>query len=187
MSKAIWAFSFPGASARSDDYFATRIFSDILGGGMASRLFQSLRERHGLAYSVYAFADGYEQCGLVGAYIGADADKIEHASALIGKEIKDLVKTVDAQDVARARAMLRASLMMSRESPAARIESAAGQLFTYGRLRSPEELTGLLEQVSVDEVREAAQVVIASGKMGVSLVGHGDADACTKAMRDSLS
>ena len=168
------AVALPGASSRDDDFFATRIFADALGGGMSSRLFQKIREERGLAYSVYAFADGYDDCGLIGAYVGADASQISDAARLIRSEIEGMAAGSTQIEIDRARAMLRSSLMMSLESPAARIESAASQLFTFDRIMTPEEITERLGAVTRKDVERCAARAL-EGAFSVSLVGSGDA------------
>ncbi len=168
------AVALPGASSKDDDFFATRVFADALGGGMSSRLFQKIREERGLAYSVYAFADGYDDCGLVGAYVGADAGQMRGAAQIIRDEIEDMTANATQQEIDRARAMLRSSMMMSLESPAARIESAAGQVFTFGRVMPPGEIAERLDEVSVGDVKRCASRALAGG-FSVALVGPGDA------------
>ena len=170
-----FALALPGVSSRHDDFFATRIFADALGGGMSSRLFQTIREERGLAYSVYAFADGYEECGLVGTYVGADEDQIVEAAKLIRREIEAMTTSTTQQEIDRARALLRASLMMSLESPAARIEAGAGQLFTFGKLLTPQEMLARLDAVTIDDIKSCAARAL-SGGHAVAIVGAGDAD-----------
>jgi predicted Zn-dependent peptidase len=176
------ALAFPGVSARHDEFFATRIFADILGGGMSSRLFQAIREQRGLAYSVYAFADGYDLCGLVGAYAAADEDRIAETAGIIRMQMEDLAQAPGQKEIDRARAMLRASLMMSLENPAARLEAAVGQLFTLGRVLSPEEILDRLNAVARDDIRNCAARAL-SGPFSAALVGPGDMAAVEKALR----
>ena len=168
------ALAFPGAAARDEDYFATRICADVLGGGMSSRLFQTVREERGLAYSVYAFADGFEQCGLLGAYVGADAAQVGEAARCIRHEMEAMAETVAQVEIDRARALLRSSLMMGLESPAMRIETAAGQLFTFGRVMASGELVLRLEAVTIDDVKRAMTRAL-DGACAVAMVGPGEA------------
>lgn len=170
------ALAFPGVSSRDDDYFATRIYADVLGGGMSSRLFQKVREERGLAYSVYAFADGFEQCGLTGAYVGADAEQIGETAQLIRAEMELMTISVVQAEIDRARALLRSSLMMGLESPAVRIETAAGQLFTFDKLMTPEEITSRLDAVSITDIKRCAARTL-SGAYSIAMVGPGDAAA----------
>lgn len=173
LEQAHLALAFPGAGSSDPDFFATRIFADALGGGMSSRLFQKLREERGLAYNVYAFADGYDQGGLAGAYLSADASHLEAAATLIRGELEEMAAGVSEEEIERARAMLRSSLMMGLESPAVRIESASAQLFTFGRLFSPQELKDQLDAVTGSEVSACAEKAL-SGERAVALVGEGD-------------
>ncbi len=168
------AVALPGVSSRDEEFFATRIFADALGGGMSSRLFQKIREQRGLAYSVYAFADGYNDCGLIGAYVGADAAQILEAARLIRQEIEAMAASASQIEIDRARAMLRSSMMMSLESPAARIESASGQMMAFGRVLTPEEITERLAAVTASDVERCAARALAGGA-SISIVGAGDA------------
>ena len=143
---------------------------------MSSRLFQKIREERGLAYSVYAFADGYDDCGLVGAYLGADAEQITSAAALIKTEIEALADAPTQEEIDRARALLKSSMMMSLESPATRIESASGQLMTLGRLLPTDEIVERLEAVTACDIKRCAEKAL-SGSFSVAMVGAGDAEA----------
>lgn len=167
------AVAFPGVAARSDDFFAARLFAEVLGGGMSSRLFQRIREERGLSYSVYAFSDSYDDCGLIGCYAGADAQEIPQIAAAFREEISDMAATLTQGEIDRARAMLRASMLMSLESPAARIESAAGQLFRDGKIMTPDDVNAHLDSVSMEDIRRVAAMVL-EGPAAVSLVGAGD-------------
>ena len=171
------ALGFPGASAREDDYFASRIYADVLGGGMSSRLFQKIREERGLAYSVYAFADGYDECGLTGVYLGADSEQIPEAARVIRDEMEAMTRSVSDDEIARTRAMLKSSLLMALESPAARIETSAGQMFAYGELLSPDTITARLEAVTIDDIKRCATRALEGGAPAIALVGAGDASA----------
>lgn len=170
------ALAFPGVASGDDDFFATRLYADILGGGMSSRLFQKVREEKGLAYSVYAFADGFEQSGLFGAYVNADEDQIVEAAEIIRSEMEDSARKLDEQEIARAKALLRSSLMMGLESPASRIEAAAGQLFVYGALMAPEEILERIDAISTEDLKRCAERAL-KGPCAVSMVGPGNADA----------
>ena len=168
------AVAFPGVSSRDDDFFASRVFADVLGGGMSSRLFQKVREERGLAYSVYAFSDSYDDCGLVGCYAGADQEEIPAIAQVFREEIASLAGAVDDKEIDRVRAMLRASMLMSLESPAARIENAAGQLFRDGKIMPPSEITQRIDAVTAADVQRCARRA-ADGPVALSIVGAADA------------
>lgn len=164
------AVAYPGVASGHEDYFATRLYADILGGGMSSRLFQKIREERGLAYSVYAFADGFENAGLLGAYVNAEAKHIAEAAKIIREEIQATAAAMTDAEVARGKALLRSSLMMGLESPANRIEAAAGQLFTYGRLMDAEEILERIDAVAVADMQRCAGRAL-EGPCAISIVG----------------
>jgi predicted Zn-dependent peptidase len=164
------ALAFPGVASSHEDYFATRLYADILGGGMSSRLFQKIREERGLAYSVYAFADGYENAGLLGAYVNADAKHIPEAAQIIRAEMEATAAALTGAEVARGKALLRSSLLMGLESPANRIEAAAGQLFVYGKLMSPDEIVRRINAVTEADMQRCAARAL-QGPCAISIVG----------------
>lgn len=174
------ALGFPGVSSRSPDYAAARVFVEALGGGMSSRIFQKVREDRGLAYSVYAFMDGYDDIGLSGAYVGADAASAPEAVALIRGEIEDMAGAATQAEVDRAKALLKSTLLMGLESPPARAEAAASQVFTHGRVFAPDELAARIDAVGVDDVRRAAARTLA-GSPSVAIVGEADVEAVRRA------
>jgi len=167
------ALAFPGAAVRDDDYFATRIFAEALGGGMSSRIFQSVREERGLAYSVYSFTDSYDDVGSIGAYVGSDSENAAEAVELIRKEIAAMAESTTRKEIDRARAMLKSTLLMGLESPATRADTAAWQLFSHGRLVPAEEIAERLDAVSVDQVRSVAAKALA-GAPSLAIVGPAD-------------
>lgn len=165
--------AFPGVASEQEDFFAARLYADVLGGGMSSRLFQKIREERGLAYSVYAFADGYQGAGLLGAYVNAEADHIPETATIIREEMRASLTNLDNQEIARGKALLRSSLMMGLESPANRIEAAAGQLFVYGALLGADEILSRIEAVTVEDLERCATRAL-SGPAAISIVGPCD-------------
>ncbi len=174
--------AFPGAAVRDDNYFATRVFVEALGGGMSSRIFQSVREDRGLAYSVYSFTDSYDDVGAVGAYVGTDGDKAAEAVSLIRQEIAAMADAPTLQEIDRARALLKSSLLMGLESPSARAETAAGQIFSHGRLIPPAEMKDRIDAVGVDDVRAAAARALAASRFSLAIVGPTDFGAVKAAV-----
>ncbi len=175
------AVAFPGVSSSDDDYFATRLYSDVLGGGMSSRLFQKIREERGLAYSVYAFADGYDEAGLLGAYVNAEAKHIPEAAKIIRDEMEATAAAMTDAEVSRGKALLRSSLLMGLESPANRIEAAAGQIFVYGALMSADEILDRIAAVTIDDMRRCAKRAL-KGPCAISIVGPCKADVVEAAL-----
>jgi predicted Zn-dependent peptidase len=142
----------PAPGARDQDYFALRLFVEILGGGMSSRLFQEVRERRGLAYSIDAFADTHAETGVLGVYAGAAATDVEEAAKLTAQEILATIEQVTDAELARAKAQLKAAIFMARESTAARAEQAGGQILMFGRLFGVDETAEAIDAVTVADI-----------------------------------
>ncbi|MEM9170271.1 MAG: pitrilysin family protein [Pseudomonadota bacterium] len=168
------AFSAPGAGLTAPDYVAARVFTEILGGGMASRLFQNIREKRGLAYSVYAFADAYDAVGASGFYLGVEPGRGAEALRLSLDEIAAIARDVLPAEVDRARAMFRASLLMGLENPMGRAERAAGDLFTHGRVRDPAAIEASLAEVTPEAVSAFAERLLQAPGRALSVVGPAD-------------
>lgn len=175
------AVSFPGVSALEPTYYAMRVFVEALGGGMSSRLFQTIREDRGLAYSVYSIFDSFDAVGSVGAYVGTDEGNAVEAVRLIRRGFEAMASETTQVEINRARAMMKSSMMMAYENPASRADIAASDLFTYGAVKSPAELRERLDAVSVGDVRSAARAALANGAFALSIVGPGDASAIAAA------
>ena len=171
------ALAFSAVGAQHRDYYATRIFAEALGGGMASRLFQAIREERGLAYSVYAYADCYDDAGLIGVYMGTDAANAEAAVTLARQQIEDMLQALAPAELDRARAMLTSSLMMGLELPSGRIETAVSQICTYGAPIEPEAICRELENVTVEDVQRCADRALRSAPSAIAVVGPGDVSA----------
>jgi predicted Zn-dependent peptidase len=155
------ALAWPAPAQLADDYFAARFFSDIVGGGMSSRLFQQVREERGLAYSVYAQVHPYSDAGLF--YIYAATARRESASAaqLIEDVLADAARTATPRELERVRTQARAGLLMSVESPWGQAHYLARQLSLFGRLVDPAEVLAELNAVTLEEVRAAGAAMLA--------------------------
>jgi predicted Zn-dependent peptidase len=142
----------PAGGARDDDYFAQRLFVEMLGGGMSSRLFQEARENRGLAYAIDAWSDTYADGGMVGIYAGCAADDAAPLAQVCAHEILALTAAVGEGELARAKAQLKASLFMAREQPLSRAEQAAGQALLFGRLFTTAELAAAIDAVGPADI-----------------------------------
>lgn len=155
------ALGFAGPAQTDPDYFAARLFADVAGGGMSSRLFQQLREDRGLAYSVFAGLYPYRDVGLLSIY-AATAPRQSGASAqLIEDVIAGCARDTTQREVDRVRTQAKAGLLMSMESPWGQAHYVARQISVHGRLVDPAEVIADLERVTVDEVREAGRRMLA--------------------------
>lgn len=159
------------ASATSPARFASRIFAEILGGGMASRLFQEVREARGLAYTIDASCDQHSDCGRVSVYAGCDAGDAADVVKLTDDIWTDLATKGPTQaELDRAKAIAAAQFAMAAEAPAARAGSAAYELLTFDRTISVGETLGHIEAVTTEDVRQAGLLMLASAPLA-SAVG----------------
>ena len=153
---------FEGIGYRDPDYYALGVLSALYGGGMSSRLFQKIREERGLAYSVYSFIQSYADGGLFGVYAGTSSEEVGQVADIVAEELKHLPERVTEVEIARARAQMRADLLMGRESTSSRAEQVSGQLFAYGAPISTDTLLARIEAVDRDAVARVAQRLMAS-------------------------
>jgi predicted Zn-dependent peptidase len=164
-------YAFPGVSSGSDALFAAQVFVTALGGGMSSRLFQEIREKRGLCYSIYAFANSFVDGGIVGIYAGTGETEAADISSLVAKEVEELARAAGTDEVARAKAQLRAALLMGLERPSARAEQIAAHLLAYGSVVSVAELKAKLDAVSVEDVRRFGDALMNTSRPAMAAIG----------------
>jgi len=153
---------FDGISYLDPDYYAAQVFSTLYGGGMSSRLFQEVREKRGLVYSIYSFASGHVDGGLFGVYAGTGTEEIGDVIDIVCDEFRDVAASARDDEVARARAQLKAHTLMARESTSARCEQAAQQLLIFGRPLTAAEIVAEIEAVDAAAVRRVAERIARS-------------------------
>ena len=180
-------FQLPAPSATDPSWAAARLMTEILGGGMASRLFQSAREERGLAYAIDAYHEPYEDAGLLGIYAGAAADRAEELARVCAAELRALAADgPTVTELARAKAVLNASLWMSDESPAARAGRAAAPVLIVGGLIPSPPTADRTRAQTVDDVRAAAAASLQSGLAATAVLGPRAAAAAGPAFRAAL-
>ena len=164
------ALGLPSLAFDDPDYYALQVFSTILGGGMSSRLFQEVRENRGLAYSVYSFASSHADAGLFGIYAGTGPEQAGQLMPVIAGELAKLADAPLDDEVARARAQLKAGLMMSLESTSSRIEQLGRQMLIFDRIVPVEEMVAKVEAIDTQAVRRVARHTRA-GRLTLATVG----------------
>jgi predicted Zn-dependent peptidase len=147
---------FEGVPYGHPHYYAATLLSTILGGGMSSRLFQEIREKRGLVYSIYAFHSSYKDTGMFGIYAGTGPEKARELLNATADLLKQFPGTIIDQELLRAKAQLKASLMMGLESTSSRCEQLAQHMHIYGRRLSPKEILEKIESVSPKQVIDLA-------------------------------
>ncbi len=153
--------------------FSLQVFTNILGGGMSSRLFQEVREKRGLCYSIYAFHAPYSDTGFFGLYTGTDPSDAPEMMEVVVDEINNAVETLTEAEIARSKAQMKAGLLMALESCSARAEQMARHILAYGRPLTSEELIARIDAVSVETTRNAARGLLSRSRPAVVALGNG--------------
>jgi len=148
---------FDGVSYEDPDFYAASVLSTLFGGGMSSRLFQEIREKRGLVYTIYSFLSCYTDGGVFGIYAGTGVEEAPSLIPLIREEMEKVITGVTEDEINRARAQLKASILMSLESTSTRCEQMARQLSLFGRAISTEETVEKVEAVDSAAIRRTAE------------------------------
>jgi len=160
-----------GVTYDDPDYYASQLFTTVLGGGMSSRLFQEVREKRGLCYSIYSFSSSFIDTGVAGIYAGTGPNRLAELVPVIIHELQALAGNVTADEVARARSQLKAGLLMGMESPSAQCEQMARHLMVHQRLIPKEEMVAKIDSVNVAAVQRYAERLLNKPKIAISALG----------------
>ncbi len=147
---------FPSVGYGHADYYPTMLLSTLLGGGMSSRLFQEVREKRGLVYSVYSFTAPAMDGGLFGIYAGTGESEAEELMPVTLEELRKVQHDVSEAELNRARAQVKAGLLMSLESTGSRCEQLARQIQVFGRVVPTAETVARINAVTIAHVQDAA-------------------------------
>ena len=181
------ALAMHGLSHRDPNLPSLQVFTNVLGGGMSSRLFQEVREQRGLCYAIYAFHAPYSDVGMFGLYAGTDAADLAELMHVVVGEINAAAETINEAEVARAKAQMKAGLLMALESSTARAEQLARQLMNWGRPVPLQELVEKIEAVTVESARAAGRALIARGRPAIAALGPGPGLESAATIADSLA
>ena len=161
----------PAVGVKDDAYFALRLLAEILGGGMASRLFQEARENRGLAYAIDAYSETYSDTGLLGVFAGCAAKDAAELARVAAGEIQGMLKPVGHSELARAKAQLKGAMFMGREGALARAEQAAGQVLLFGRTLDPAEVAAAVDAVTPADLVAVTERILAPKRAAVAVLG----------------
>jgi predicted Zn-dependent peptidase len=157
-----WVLGFEGVPLDDAAYFDVSVLSMLFGGGMSSRLFQEVREKRGLAYTIHSFSQSYRDTGLFGIYAGTGDTLVTELVPVVMDEIAGLADTLKTVEVERAKVQLKAGLLMGLESTASLAEHLGQSLATLKRLRTVEEIVAKIDQVTTQSVAAAARRIFTS-------------------------
>ncbi len=182
-----FALAFEGPGYRDADLYTAQVYSTALGGGMSSRLFQKIREERGLCYSIFAQAGAYDDTGMITIYAGTSGEEVADLCGLTIDELKRAADDMTEAEVARARAQMKAGMLMGLESPSSRAERMARNLAIWGRVPGLDEVSGLIDAVSVAAVRDYAGRMLTQDRTALALYGPADLAPDLAALRARLA
>ena len=161
---------FPGVAYDDPDYYPLSVLSAAFGGGMSSRLFQEIREKRGLVYSIYSFTHAYSDSGLFGIYAGTGEVEVAELVPALCEEMRRLPDGFEEDELQRARAQLKSGILMGLESTSARAEYQAHHMLIEGRRFDPQEIVRRIEAVDGAAVMRAARR-LSAGPLTLTALG----------------
>lgn len=166
---------FEGLASTDRDYYTLAIFSSILGGGMSSKLFQEVREKRGLVYSIYTLSSSYRNNGVFGVYAATSSDKVEELTKVVIGEIQKMKHDIEEKEFRRTKAQFEAGLLMARENNYTLCEQIVNQTMIFGRSFTNDEIMQKINAVTIDDVQKMTDRILSSnvsvvtvGKFNVS-------------------
>lgn len=160
LEQAHVVFGFNAMSWRDPGHYAMHVFSNLLGGGMSSRLFQEVREKRGLCYEIYSFFSPFSDSGFFAVYGGTGEAHLHDYAPLVLDTLTEATKSVTEAEVARAKAQMKMSLLTALESPGRRAEQMARHMLAYGRVLPRQELVTMIDAITVADVRRAGATLL---------------------------
>ncbi|MDX5384530.1 MAG: insulinase family protein [Rhodobacterales bacterium] len=171
LEQAHFALAFEGPDYTDPAIYTAQIYASALGGGMSSRLFQEVREKRGLCYTIFAQAGAHADTGMMTIYAGTSAEDLGDLTAITLDEMKRAADDMTEAEVARARAQMKAGLLMGLESPSNRAERLARQMQVWGRIPPLAEVVDHIDAVTVEDVRAMAAHMISAAPSALALYG----------------
>jgi predicted Zn-dependent peptidase len=164
----------PGLARSDERRFALGVLNSALGGGMSSRLFQEVREKRGLAYSVYSFSSQHAECGMWGIYAGCLPAKADEVLAICRDEVEKVISDgLTDEELDRGKGQLRGSIVLGLEEPSSRMSRLGKAELVYPRLEPVDEILASIEAVTDADVREVAAAILGQPK-ALAVVGPFD-------------
>ncbi len=171
LEQAHFALAFESPGYRDDAIYTAQIYSTALGGGMSSRLFQEVRETRGLCYTIFAQTGAYADTGTTTIYAGTSADQVGELATITIDEMKRAADDMNPEEVARARAQMKAGMLMGLESPSNRAERLARLVQIWGDVPPLEETIAKIDAVSTGDVRAFAERLAINAPAALALYG----------------
>ena len=171
LEQAHVALAFESPSYRDDDIYTAQIYSVALGGGMSSRLFQEIREKRGLCYTIFAQAGAFSDSGMMTIYAGTSEAQVPDLMALTFDELCRAAEDMSSNELERARAQMKAGMLMGLESASNRAERLARQVQVWGYVPELEETVAKIENVTLDRLRSFSEHIASKAPAALALYG----------------
>jgi predicted Zn-dependent peptidase len=171
LSEAHLCIGVEGIPQTSEDRYSLYVLNTIFGAGVSSRLFQEIREKRGLAYSIYSFVSSYYDTGIWGVYAGVSRKKVGEVADLILKEMRDLKSTLTEVELQRAKNHLKGNIVLGLESTSSRMTNIARQEIYHGRYYSPKEIMKEVDSITLSYIQALAEKLIKQGKFSLTVYG----------------
>ena len=171
LEQAHFALAFEAPGYLSESIYASQIYSIALGGGMSSRLFQEIREKRGLCYTIFAQAGAYSDTGLLTIYSGTSSENLKNLSDITISEMKRAAIDFEQAELDRARVQMKAGMLMGLESASSRVERLARMLIIWNRIPSLDEVVQKIDVVSLEDVRSFASNILLDKKPSLATYG----------------
>ena len=171
LEQAHFALAMESPGYRDDAIYTAQIYASVLGGGMSSRLFQEVRESRGLCYSIFAQTGAYADTGMTTIYAGTSAAQIGELANITIDEMKRATSDMTPQEVARARAQMKAGMLMGLESPSNRAERLARLVQIWNEVPPLEDTVARIDAVTTGDVRDFAETIAATAPAALALYG----------------
>ncbi|TDQ82417.1 putative Zn-dependent peptidase [Dongia mobilis] len=162
LEQAHIVLGFDGIGIHDPDYYASAVLSQVLGGGMSSRLFQEVREKRGLVYGIHSFASAWSDAGIFGIYAGTGEKEAAELLPIVCDEMLKLTDQIPEEELRRAGAQLKAGILMAREKTSARCEQLAAQLLIHNRPVPSAEIVARVDAVTGTDLARVARRLMAS-------------------------
>jgi len=171
LSEAHLCIGVEGISQTSEDRYGLFVLNTIFDAGVSSRLFQEIREKRGLAYSIYSFVSSYYDTGIWGVYAGVSRKKVAEVVDLIVKEMNDLKSTLTEVELQRAKNHLKGNIILGLESTSSRMTNIARQEIYHGRYYSPKEIMREVDSITLRQIESLAERLIKQGRFSLTVYG----------------
>ncbi|AZV77214.1 insulinase family protein [Parasedimentitalea marina] len=171
LEQAHFALALESPGYRDDAIYTAQIYSSALGGGMSSRLFQEVREKRGLCYSIFAQTGAYADTGSVTIYAGTSASQLGELAEITIDEMKRAAEDMGPEEVARARAQMKAGMLMGLESPSNRAERLARLVQIWDKVPPLADTVARIDAVTTGDVREFAETMATQAPAALALYG----------------